>query len=174
MSTGRPPLKAALVSLFERWPRSASFDELRDEVRSRLGRAEGDLPEFAEGLLQAHISHLITLHAHEPRIAAKASERPLASALARFQASGDSIVTSLRLRSVDLAEFDALVLRLLDGTRDRAAILDGLVAFAADGTLEIEQDDGPVTDPERLRTLLAPGIAPSLARIARHALLVEN
>jgi methyltransferase-like protein/cyclopropane fatty-acyl-phospholipid synthase-like methyltransferase len=174
VTTARPMLKAALVGLYRRWPRSECLDELWGEVRSLLGRPEGDFAEFAEGLLQAHVSHLVTLHTHEPLIACEAGERPMATPLARLQAEGDTFVVNLRFQNVELGELDALILRLLDGTRDRPAILAGLEEFAADGTLTIERDDRPISDPERLRAFLADAIEPSLACLAWNALLLES
>jgi hypothetical protein len=51
-------------------------------------------------------------------------ERPVASPLARFQARGSVEVTSLAYTTVRMEEPAArLLLTLLDGTRDRSAIL---------------------------------------------------
>ena len=64
------------------------------------------------------------LHVWAPEIAAAPSERPVASALARLQAAEGTRVTNLRHAGVDVP--DALgrrLITLLDGTRDRDALL---------------------------------------------------
>jgi len=64
-------------------------------------------------------------------------------------------------------------LQLLDGTRDRPALLDDLVAFVASGEAVVCQDGAPVQEPEAVRQLLAADFERKLAEIARFALLVE-
>jgi hypothetical protein len=51
------------------------------------------------------------------------STRPVASALARLQAERGLPLTNLRHGRVILDEFSLRLLRLLDGTRDRDALL---------------------------------------------------
>ena len=64
------------------------------------------------------------LHSWAPEIATAASERPVASALARLQAAEGTRVTNLRHASVDVPdELGRRLITLLDGTRDRAALL---------------------------------------------------
>ena len=53
-------------------------------------------------------------------------ERPIASPLARLQAATGEQVTDLRHGSSDLSELDRTILRLLDGTRDRADLREEL------------------------------------------------
>jgi methyltransferase-like protein len=171
-TTDRPLMKAALVGLFERWPRSASLDEVLDDVRSRLGDGGVDRRDLAAGLLHAHKANLVALHVHEPAFTTEPGARPVGSRLARFLTEGDTRVISLRLRNVELDEFDALVLRLLDGTRDRAAVLAALEDLAASGVLQLERDNRPVHDRAELRALLAGALEPSLRRLAAEALLV--
>ena len=64
------------------------------------------------------------LHVWAPALATTPSERPVASALARLQAAEGTRITNLRHSSVDVP--DALgrrLITLLDGTRDRDALL---------------------------------------------------
>ena len=58
-----------------------------------------------------------------PALAGTASERPVASALARLQAAEGMRVTTLLHTSVEVGdELGRRLIRLLDGTRDRAAL----------------------------------------------------
>ena len=90
------------------------------ELRARTGLAE---PELAGLLVQAFYTGDVAFHAVPPPAAAAAGERPRASALARSQVLSGPVVTTLLSRRVRITdEPTGLLLRLLDGTRDRAAI----------------------------------------------------
>ncbi len=91
-------------------------------LQERTGLPAGEL---AEALVQAFDAGAIAFHAVPPPASPTAGERPRASALARSQAGPGAVVTTLLsqvLRITD--EPTAALLRLLDGTRDRAAILE--------------------------------------------------
>jgi methyltransferase-like protein/cyclopropane fatty-acyl-phospholipid synthase-like methyltransferase len=174
LTVNRPALKAALMALCERWPRSAGLDELWAEARSRLGRADGDPQSLATALLQGHVVNLVDLGTHDPKIATEPSERPRAGVVARRQAAQQTRVYSLRLRPVPLEGLDVLVLQLLDGTRDRPAIRQALADWATDGTLQVQEAGQPVRDPARARELLAASLEPSLRHLAAQALLIAD
>jgi methyltransferase-like protein len=83
-------------------------------------------------------------------------------------------VTSLRGESVTLDEFHRQVLRLLDGTRNRAALGEALTAMCRRGELLLHRegpDKAPVRDEAELRELLGPALAKTLENLARKALL---
>ena len=63
-----------------------------------------------------------------------------------------------------------LLVRLCDGTRDRAALADALVA-AVGGELQLTIDGEPVTDGERVREQLEAGLERNLQILARLAML---
>jgi hypothetical protein len=109
-------LASAMALLRTRLPDALSFDELR----AALG-AEPDA--LAEAMLAGFRAELVMPHAAPLRAASAASEKPKASPLARFQAERGTEVTSLAYTTVHMEEPAArLLLTLLDGTRDRAAI----------------------------------------------------
>ena len=67
----------------------------------------------------------VAFHAVPSPAAAVAGQRPRASALARSQARPGAVVTTLRNQVVRITdEPTGALLSLLDGTRDRAAILE--------------------------------------------------
>ncbi len=110
-------LGSAMSLLRARLPDALGFDELR----AALG---ADADELAETILQGFQSELLMPHAAPLRaVSAGGSERPVASPLARWQAAQGAEVTSLAYTTVHMEEPAArLLLTLLDGTRDRAAI----------------------------------------------------
>jgi SAM-dependent methyltransferase len=182
LTVGQPLLKAAIVALCERWPRSAGFDELWGETMHRLGRpapapglaAEADRRTFALYLLQGHMTNLVNLHAYEPPIAPSAGPRPCAPALIRHQAATGARVISLRLCAAALDDVDRFLLPLLDGTRDRPALIDALAERVALGDVQLHHEGRPVRDPSLARTLLADPIERSLHKIAGEALLMGD
>jgi methyltransferase-like protein len=74
---------------------------------------------------------------------------------------------------VKLDEFNRQLLILLDGTRDRAGLIDGIVELVASRTLAIMKDDKPVTDLDEVRTIVGPAIDENLVSLARAALFPE-
>jgi SAM-dependent methyltransferase len=133
------------------WPGAVAIAEL---VGDDTSPAEREL--LCESLLLCYATDIVALHAYPPALCTAPGERPRVSALARLQARGEGeFVTNLRHGSVRLQ--DELVRRLvtlLDGTRDRAALIEQLG----------HPDDVP---PE----VLAAGLERSLEALARLALL---
>lgn len=120
-----PAVKSAMACLGRSWPRAVSFDELASEVGPGGGEILPDL------LLRTCASGLVELHAMASRFVVEVSERPRTSALARVQAASGASVTTLRHSSVEIQDRLAReLIRLLDGTRDRAALLRDLQPFA--------------------------------------------
>ena len=74
--------------------------------------------------------------------------------------------------SVNLTPLDARLLRLLDGTRDRAELPGVLFEGFRAGELNISQAGQPVTETAQVRGILADFIDESLPRLARAALLL--
>ena len=180
LSTNRPLAKAALVELYDVWPRSLPFESLWAGAQKRLGNAHefpgpGDASsreELARTLLNCYQSQLVELHAHEPSFTLEAGERPIASPLARLLAESGGQVTNLRHRTVDLSDFDRFILQHLDGSRDRAGLIELLADRVSSGVPLRDENDQEVHEPGRVRELLARGVEAALHRLARSSLLV--
>jgi SAM-dependent methyltransferase len=111
LTTDHAGVKRALVRIGAAWPAAVPVAEL-----------DGDV--VCETLLRAYAANLVHLHVWEPEMATAPSERPVASALARVQAARGTRVTTLRHAGVDVPdELGRRLIGLLDGTRDRAALL---------------------------------------------------
>jgi SAM-dependent methyltransferase len=112
LSTDHEGVRAALRRLGAAWPEALPVASL------------GDGPAVAEMLRRAYAANLVRLHVWAPRLTATPSERPVASALARLQAAEGTRVTTLLHTSVEVGdELGRRLIGLLDGTRDRAALL---------------------------------------------------
>jgi methyltransferase-like protein len=153
-----------------------SLAELGTDVRARLDATDDpDLTDeiLAEACLECYKSNLLALHVWSPKFATSAGERPLASRLARWQAEKKlREVFNLRQRTVPLNAFELSLLQLLDGTRDRAALVEELTRAGAAGSFVIEKGGQVVSGAEALRPLIADSLEPTLGRLAHGALLV--
>ena len=137
------PIAGALLAVTgEAWPAALSFPELLAEVRHRAGAFDEDELLLADLVLAHYACGLLDLHIDPPRFARQPGERPRASALARLQAGTRPYVTNLCHNVVRLEdEWSRTLLELLDGSRDRAALLADMRRAAADRASEIQPDD---------------------------------
>jgi methyltransferase-like protein/SAM-dependent methyltransferase len=191
ISTDHPVSKIALSYLAERWPALVPFDELLATARGRWAAhaaAHGDghaAPEvvaedvdaevLAANLLTAYgySNSLVDFHSYLPPFAPDVSERPVASPVARFQIQRGNQVTNLRHERVTLDGFDGFVLCHLDGSRDRAALLDLLMdGPVAQGVLTVQREGGAPPGEEEIRAMLAAELERKLDWLACAALLV--
>jgi methyltransferase-like protein len=184
LATAHPLTKTALRYLAQVWPQAVPFYTLLAAARSMLdpaAEAEPDAVTLAHdahvlgtNLLQAYSQSisLIEFHTHVPHFVLEVSERPMASAAARYQAQNGLPVTNLYHQGVTMGEVPRHLLVYLDGSRDRTALLDVLVELAAQGILEVKQDDQPVEDVELVRRILEGELDTQLRQMAQAALLV--
>jgi SAM-dependent methyltransferase len=128
MKTRLPFAKAAIRVLAGAWPAAVGFGELLGRMRSLLGEEKPEHDAMlAEFLLRTYASGLVELHALPFPFTVRPGERPRAFALARLQAAEGPSLSTLRQSTAEIE--DALarrLVRLLDGTRDRAALLRDL------------------------------------------------
>ena len=154
-------LMGALAQLAEAGPAGVPWGSLLRSARGRAGIEAGggdearDVQDLTADLLRCYRLKAIELRPREWTFAVKAGERPLASPLARYQVAIGDTVTNLRHESTRLNEFSRRVLGLLDGSRDRAGILDSLRGSA-------EGDEAPI----------GAMLEPCLERLAGFALLM--
>lgn len=179
ISTNHAVVQAALRHVGDVFPRPIRFERLLDLARREAGSvdpAEDDAEALAVTLARAFELGLVALHLDAPRFAAAASDYPVASPLARAQAAaGRDLVANLRPSMVRLDSKPALeLLQLLDGTRDRAAILQDLAARMAQH--EVPGSDGTPTthSADWWREQLAPSLEQAMALCVRNALLMEE
>jgi SAM-dependent methyltransferase len=156
---------AAVAQLTLARPRALAFEELQEALDG------ADPAALAAALWRAFRAGEIDLSAAAPRHVTVAGARPEASAVARWQAARGPELTSLRHDAVRLDDpLGRFLVRLCDGTRDRPALVDALVAGV--GTeLPPATARTPVTDGEAVRGQLAAGLERNLEILARMGML---
>lgn len=171
LSTNHPAAKRVLTKLAGLWPGWLPVSELPLDA---CGQADA-----AELVLRLYDAGALELRLRPPRLVTNASDRPVASRLARTQlAKGLEVVTNQRHFSVKLT--DALSRRLvmlLDGSRDRAALLRDLTEHfdpekaAPEELQNAWHANGPASRLE-LAQMLDQGLDANLTGMARLCLLV--
>ena len=174
--TNRPLAKATMLHLSQQWPRSISFPDLLAAAR-RLAFTEKDETEnrvaLCEILLRSFAAGVTELHVWAPSFVTYVSEHPIASPVARYQNRRTKRVTTLRHTGLELN--DALsrnLLELLDGTRDFTALVEAMAAVVQTGKATLEANGQPVSDPVKIRDMIADELPSVLNGLARSAVLV--
>ena len=179
LPTDHPLSKAALLHLGEVWPRAAPFHDLVEQALARLAGAAGPLADARDEqvealttvLFRAFAARHVSLLLHPPPLTTAISERPEASAVARYQArTASSTVTNLCHGAVSME--DDLVRRflvLVDGTRTVEQLVADLnVGLLRDNRTDTERSEAESGHPSVTRE----SVERNLAMLARLGLLV--
>ncbi len=151
LTTDHPAVLAALERVVAAWP---AILPIADLWPADAEPAERQL--ICEALLRCYSAALAGLHAGPTTFGSAAAATPRVTAMARLQAREGPLVASLRHEATTLDEPARVLVTLLDGTRDRAALLDALAAALPGGAARAD---------------LADWLERSLAELARSALL---
>jgi methyltransferase-like protein len=174
-----PFIKAALALIGERWPQSVGFDELVAEARARAawaGAPDEGVPDerhrLGKILIDLYAAGFVKLHSHRHDFMTRAGERPHASALARSQARRGLPVVGQRFNTIEIRDpMGRNLLQLLDGTRDRTALVEELARRIRSGLIDPASVGLGVTA-EQLIESLPEGLEKSLEGVAGNSLLV--
>lgn len=179
MATNRPLLKAAMAALQQAFPATLPFETLRAQARERVGgptdarQVAEDTQVLAIGLLNCYMgSDLIELHGMPIPVTRTPGERPVVLGHARVTAARSGFVANRRHEVVRLNDLDKHLIPLLDGTNDRAALVEKLVAVSRTGSLNVQRDGIPLHDPAEVASALASIIDPALANVGRMGIIV--
>lgn len=175
-STDHPVTRSAFHYLAEVSPHAVLFLTLLEKACARLNIMpnERDAGALAANLLRAftYSLNLVEFHTCAPKIVTELTDKPIASSLARYQAAhGDSAV-SLWHRRADLDGTSRVLLPLLDGNHDRAALFEHLMRLVEEGKMGVQDGDQPVASSERAREILAHELNDTLRWLAKSALLI--
>ena len=120
IGTSNPAARAALNELGAKWPKRIPARQLIK------GESAGDLLNF---FLRYYEMGFINLHTWTPEFTTVISERPMVSALARYQAGISDMLPNPRHTTMKVEGAVARrLVQLLDGTHDQAALVQKLSA----------------------------------------------
>jgi methyltransferase-like protein/SAM-dependent methyltransferase len=148
--TNDPGIKAALEALSARWPWTLSRQELVDAVHARLVSADlnpsASLPDVIDNLMGLLILQGQARWRLDP-VLPEATPTPLrldetARRMAELtRGTVDASTFDLWHETHMLSPVDRHLLPLLDGTRDRDALVEALLAIALEEPIDLEGDD---------------------------------
>jgi SAM-dependent methyltransferase len=157
ISSGEPLTKAALLELCARWPATLAFDELIEAACARLRDAGSDVgtpdrERLAADLIECLLRKAVIARCIEPAIATSVADAPKLSAFNRIMADREGWIASAHHHRIELSGPAQKLAPLLDGTRDRAALLLAIEQLVADGELNFRSPQGePLTEGPALR-----------------------
>lgn len=177
----RPLTKAGMTVLSENWPRGMDINTLFNAAVKRMDAdpvlkgvsAVRDPRALVTDLLQGYTVSLIELRTWQGDFVTTVSERPKVSPLAAYQVrQGVKSVVNMRHEQVPIDPLSQNLVPMLDGTRDRAALFDGLARLIKNGAMAVSQDNKPVSDLKQIKETLENDIDRRLTYLARGALLI--
>lgn len=175
LQTDFPPAKAVLLELATIRPRTVSYEELITCASRRLHPdkifSAEEQNTICEILYSAYCADVIELRTVDLKIAAQVGSHPKTTTLARWQAARQDIISNLLHASVDVeAPLTLRLLRLLDGERDEAQLLNELVTSPE--ARELKKEDGTAFFEAELREHLEKTLPGSLENLREKSLIV--
>lgn len=180
-STRDPVLKAAFLRLAEVYPVSIEVSELIGTTLTKLRQQPAfvdanvltaDSQRVAEPLIRCFETGQVELSVLPSSFATGVSEKPCATAYARYQAETGNHATTRRHTTFELSDLQRLVLQHLDGTRTAEDLTDILIGLVKKGEIAAHNEGKPVTDAAELREHLKGPVESVLKQLAKHLLLV--
>lgn len=170
-------LDTALQILHAAFPAEIAITDLLAQVRQVLcpNSPPGgvpQLPDLGSALVNAFGAELVTLVPRRRLRCVMVTDRPVADAYARGLAEeGEDEVTNLRHETVAIDRLQRELLRLCDGTRTHAKLVDGLTTAVAEGRLEVTYEGAECKDPAVVREALTSLLPEQLQKLLWQGLL---
>ncbi len=179
--TNDPGLKATLEELNGRWPWTMSHRELVEAVQARLMSAgfapAENLGEHVDGLLGVLIGQGHARYRLDPVLPESVPDAQLRldetirrmAEITRW--NEDASIFNLWHEALILSPLDRHLLPLLDGTRDRDALVRELLALAEEGAFPVELDGQQVSDPAHVREAVTQQVDTAADRLVEMKLM---
>lgn len=170
-STGDPKMRRATEALIARLPGSSSLSELAAE----LGQSSeiSTHATLADGLFKMLIANILTPSGDPTRSASELSVHPVACPMLRQDAAtGGASSANLRHERIELDAVAHVVVPLLDGTHDRAALISAIVDAEATGRLSFQRDGKTVTEQSDIERCSSEHVDRVLSNFLRNSCLI--
>jgi SAM-dependent methyltransferase/methyltransferase-like protein len=137
----------ALAALSSRWPATATAEELTEAVVSDDAPREAVAAAVLDILFRLMTAGVLLLSTTPIRVGRAEATHPVVWSLARADASSGAIQTAnLHHEPVDFDGPSLVLAPLLDGTRDRTALIRSVMSMMEQGTIELRRDGELVPD----------------------------
>ena len=141
VSTNDTRMRATLELLAEAWPASISFEQLAQQVETRVVAAPSQnispIETWQRDLVHGFCNHVLGLSVRPSHCSKAIARYPRASAFARLQAARMDFVANRRHETVRLTDFERRCLSLLDGSRTIAEISQQLGGAANESLIRL-------------------------------------
>ncbi len=172
LTTSSASVATALEALAARYPATAEPRELIAIATRWADQPAAQEAAVLDALFRMANVGMIDFTTVPLRTGLATAERPVASAFARLDAIENSAYTaSLRHEAINIDVPMRALLPLLDGTRDRAGLTDGVLRIVAEGGLQLLRDGRPVEGDEARRKAAAEFVEATLKTLESSALL---
>jgi methyltransferase-like protein len=172
LTTASAAVATALEALAARYPATAQPRELIAIATRWTDQPALQEAAVLDALFRMANVGMIDFSTVPLRVGTAAAERPLASAFARLDAIENTAYTaSLRHEAISIDVPMRALLPLLDGTRDRAGLIAGVIRIVAEGGLQLMRDGRPVEGEEARQKAAAEFVEATLKSLESNALL---
>lgn len=153
-----------------------SYQDLLSSARARSRSFLGEIPpnrdEIDDATLQVNLMNLLAkgfvdIYAEPVTVRFDIPERPMASALARYQALNARLITNRIHQAIPADIPSRFVVAACDGTRTHDEILSELVVRADEGKLQVNEGSVKITEHGKMRAALRPAVETALAALAK-------
>ena len=174
VSVSHPLETALLLGMHELAPVAIRFEDLALLARTCLDG--GPVTDADRQVVGETVMKLLSAGFIEARLGSDSFEprpglTPRASHLARIHAEREIAPVNFLHEAVYLDEFRRRLLTLLDGSRDRSALLEALAQMVESGDMTLHRNEDPVVGPAAIRDALGPVLEQALSDLGRLALL---
>lgn len=165
--------KALFDSLTDTVAGRVSVDDILESMRTKAAVAltttdSAELEkEVLRELLQLCMRGVVDIFAGRPQVEATVPAKPVATPLARHQATQGRQVTNRVHMSITFDGIGRYVISLCDGAHDRDAIVASLVQAIKEGKLKAAENNQPITDEKRIREIMGGSVAGVLDRATK-------
>jgi hypothetical protein len=172
LTTDSPVIARALAALSDRWPSTATPNELIEAACADGTPREAVTSAVLDSLFRLMTAGMLQLSTVPVRAGRADAARPLGWSLARADARcGAAGTVSHYHAPVPLDGPSRTLLPLLDGTRDRAALVQCVLELMDQGSIVLQHDGEAVADPDVTRKAVTELVESTIAKLASHALL---
>ncbi|WP_319450048.1 MULTISPECIES: methyltransferase regulatory domain-containing protein [unclassified Mycobacterium] len=178
--TNDPGVKAAMDALSARWPWTLSRQELVDAVHARLESAgfepSADVADHVDDLMGVLIVQGVARFRLDPVLpecspARLSLDEPARRMVELTRRQSEPSTFNLWHETVPLTPLDTHLLPLLDGTRDRDALVEALLTSVRADPAQVDDDDDQVLGDDELRAAVTQYVDATPQRLAELKLL---